>query len=46
MIKCGGKLRPLRFRQLFLLITRQKLQALIHDLKLFPGHTTSSRVPK
>src|ERR1700733_571594 len=33
-----------RYRHLFLLITRQKLQALIQDRTLFPGHTTSSCV--
>jgi malate dehydrogenase (oxaloacetate-decarboxylating)(NADP+) len=26
------------------LVTRQELQALIHDTALFPGHTASSRV--
>jgi hypothetical protein len=33
-----------RYRDLFLLITRQELQTLIQDSTLFPGHTTSSRV--
>jgi hypothetical protein len=33
-----------RYGHLLLLITRQKLQTLIHDPTLFPGHTTSSCV--
>src|ERR1700678_209775 len=35
-----------RYRHLFFLITRQKLQTLIQDSTLFPGHTTSSCLPK
>jgi hypothetical protein len=35
-----------RYRHLFLLIMRQKLQTLIQDPTLFPGYTTSSCVPK
>ena len=35
-----------RYRHLLFLITRQKLQTLIQDPTLFPGHTTSSCVPK
>ncbi len=33
-----------RQRHLLLLVTRQELQALIHDTTLFPGHTASSCV--
>ena len=34
-----------RYRHLFLLVTGQKLQTLIQDTTLFPGHTTSSCCP-
>jgi hypothetical protein len=46
VLKSRRQLRAtqVRYRHLFLLITRQKLQTLLQDPTLFPGHKTSSCV--